>query len=457
MLLIAAEQRIIGAERLVGAARQYLSTRRSVQWPARLSATAPSLHSCFSSTPRGSSNGCTPAAALSEALPPELHTRRPVSTAARSMSDAAAAAATVAAASSTLSSPRVLSIQSSVVHGYVGNKAAVFPLQLLGFDVDPVYTVQFSNHTGYPTIKGHIFDGGHLRELLAGMTANGLICHTHLLSGYIGSQSLLEAVAAVAAELRSAYPQLTYVCDPVLGDEGKLYVSQELVAAYKASLVPLANILTPNQFEAELLTGLEVKSEAQALQAAAVLHDAGPHTVIITSLASLPHPEYSSPRLSEEGSDQPAAAIAAADSTPQQQQQEQTAADDKQQQQQRSERYITLIASTRVAQAPGCPGAFRMRIPKLQGYFTGTGDLLCALLLAWSHRYPDNLAAAVEHAVAGLQGVLQLTAAAAGPAVLASTDERSAAVFRAKELRLVQGQQQLLQPDIKIRVEPITL
>uniref|UniRef100_A0A383WI31 pyridoxal kinase n=1 Tax=Tetradesmus obliquus TaxID=3088 RepID=A0A383WI31_TETOB len=376
------------------------------------------------------------------------------------MSHAAAAAATVAEASSSFSSPRVLSIQSSVVHGYVGNKAAVFPLQLLGFDVDPVYTVQFSNHTGYPVIKGHVFDGGHLRELLAGLATNGLICHTHLLSGYIGSQSLLEAVAAVAGELRSAYPQLTYVCDPVLGDEGKLYVSQELVAAYKASLLPLANILTPNQFEAELLTGLEVKSEEQALQAAAALHDMGPHTVIITSLASLPHPEYSSPRLSEEVSGQPAAAIAAAHSTPQQQQQEQTAANDEhqqQQQQQRSERYITLIASTRVAQAPGCPAAFRMRIPKLQGYFTGTGDLLCALLLAWSHRYPDNLAAAVEHAVAGLQGVLQLTAAAAGPAVLASTDERSAAVFRAKELRLVQGQQQLLQPDIKIRVEPITL
>ncbi|KAF6253149.1 Ribokinase-like protein [Scenedesmus sp. NREL 46B-D3] len=267
--------------------------------------------------------------------------------------------------SSSSPGPRVLSIQSSVVHGYVGNKAAVFPLQLLGFDVDPVNTVQFSNHTGYPAIKGHVFDGSHLRELLAGLTANGLVCHTHLLSGYIGSLSLLEAVAAVATELRNAYPRLTYgelqfrfMCDPVLGDEGKLYVSQELVAAHKATLVPLANILTPNQFEAECLTGLDVASEAQALQAAAALHD--------------------------------------------------------------------------------------------------MGDLLAALLLAWSQRYPDDLAAAVEHAVAGLQGVLQLTAAAAGPEVLASTDERSSAVFRAKELRLVQGQKLLLQPDVRIRVEPIS-
>eukprot|EP00775_Hariotina_reticulata_P014658 gene14658-14806_t len=116
----------------------------------------------------------------------------------------------VATAGDAMSTPRVLSIQSSVVHGYVGNKCAIFPLQLLGFDVDPVFSVQFSNHTGYPFIKGHVFDGQHLLDLLAGLKANNLLFHTHLLSGYIGSQSLLEAVAAAATELKQANPKLTY-------------------------------------------------------------------------------------------------------------------------------------------------------------------------------------------------------------------------------------------------------
>lgn len=79
--------------------------------------------------------------------------------------------------------PRVLSIQSHVVHGYVGNKCAVFPLQLLGMEVDPIYSVQFSNHTGYPSFKGAVFDGTQLSSLLQGLEDNGLLTHTHLLTG----------------------------------------------------------------------------------------------------------------------------------------------------------------------------------------------------------------------------------------------------------------------------------
>lgn len=79
--------------------------------------------------------------------------------------------------------PRVMSIQSHVVHGYVGNKCAVFPLQLLGMEVDPIYSVQFSNHTGYPSFKGPVFDGQQLTELMDGLAANGLLTHTHLLTG----------------------------------------------------------------------------------------------------------------------------------------------------------------------------------------------------------------------------------------------------------------------------------
>lgn len=123
---------------------------------------------------------------------------------------------------------------------------------------------------------------------------------------------------------------------------------------------------------------------------------------------------------------------------------------------------ITLVASTRRPQSPGRPAAFLLRVPRLDAYFTGTGDLLAALLLAWTERHPGDLAAAVEKAVAGLQGVLAVTAAAAaaeaggaGGATLLSSRERTAAAFRAKELRLVQAQGALLSPVVTLRAEPL--
>eukprot|EP00850_Spirogloea_muscicola_P012385 SM000079S22503 [mRNA] locus=s79:550062:551716:- [translate_table: standard] len=151
---------------------------------------------------------------------------------------------------------RVLSIQSHTVQGYVGNKAAVFPLQLLGFDVDPINSVQFSNHTGYPTWRGDVLNGEQLWSLIEGLEANNLLYYTHLLTGYIGSLSFLETVLRVLQKLRQINPDLTYVCDPVMGDNGKLYIRPELVPIYREKVAPLASLLTPNQFEAEQLTGL---------------------------------------------------------------------------------------------------------------------------------------------------------------------------------------------------------
>ena len=120
---------------------------------------------------------------------------------------------------------RVLSIQSHVVHGYVGNKSAVFPLQLHGFDVDFVNSVQFSNHTGYPSFTGEVLDGAQLEKLAKGLDSNGLLKNvSHLLTGYIGSPSFLRAVCAVHRMLKQHNPEVVFVCDPVLGDHGKLYV-----------------------------------------------------------------------------------------------------------------------------------------------------------------------------------------------------------------------------------------
>ena len=128
---------------------------------------------------------------------------------------------------------RVLSIQSHVVQGYVGNKSAVLPLQLLGMDVDPINSVQFSNHTGYKQVAGRRLTGEELHDLLDGMTANNLVqdAYTHLLTGYVGSVSLLLAIVRVYERLQAAQThaeRLVYVCDPVLGDRGRLYVPMEM-------------------------------------------------------------------------------------------------------------------------------------------------------------------------------------------------------------------------------------
>ena len=105
---------------------------------------------------------------------------------------------------------RVLSIQSHVVHGYVGNKCAVLPLNRLGMDVDAIHTVEFSNHTGYPNFNGKVLDGDGLLQLIDGLESNGLLNYTHLLTGYIGSLSLLETIAEVVERLRKINPNLIY-------------------------------------------------------------------------------------------------------------------------------------------------------------------------------------------------------------------------------------------------------
>jgi pyridoxine kinase len=105
---------------------------------------------------------------------------------------------------------RVLSIQSHVVSGYVGNKCAVLPLQLLGFDVDPIMSVQFSNHTGYPSFKGTVMSGSDLESIISGMESNGLLQHSHVLTGYIGSISFALSIANVLQRVKSRQPDVWY-------------------------------------------------------------------------------------------------------------------------------------------------------------------------------------------------------------------------------------------------------
>lgn len=131
----------------------------------------------------------------------------------------------------------------------MGNKSAVFPLQLLGFDVDVVNSVHFSNHTGYAGgWEGDVLGGDQLRAIMAGLERNGLLSGIgHVLTGYIGSETFLEAVLDVVQTLRSAGETVRFVCDPVLGDLGKFYVPKQLVGLYRDRVLPLADVVTPNQ------------------------------------------------------------------------------------------------------------------------------------------------------------------------------------------------------------------
>ncbi len=97
---------------------------------------------------------------------------------------------------------RVLSVQSSVVHGYVGNKAAVFPMQLLGIEVDPLNSVQLSNHTGYKYCKGQRFNGEQCRDIVQGLECNQLVQYEYVLTGYMGALSFLEEVAKVIERVK---------------------------------------------------------------------------------------------------------------------------------------------------------------------------------------------------------------------------------------------------------------
>ncbi len=184
----------------------------------------------------------------------------------------------------------ILSIQSWVAYGHAGNASAVFPLQRLGFEVWAVNTVQFSNHTGYGAWTGQVFAPQHVSELVAGIAARGALpaCGA-LLSGYMGDAGTAGAILEAVGMVREANPAALYCCDPVMGDVGRgVFVRPEIPEVMRAQAVPQADILTPNQFELELLTGRTVESLPGALDAAQELRGrmkrGGPRVVLITSL-----------------------------------------------------------------------------------------------------------------------------------------------------------------------------
>ncbi|AHY47518.1 pyridoxal kinase [Rubrobacter radiotolerans] len=180
----------------------------------------------------------------------------------------------------------VVSIQSSVAYGHVGNSAAVFPLQRLGFEVWPVNTVHFSNHTGYGEWRGPVLAAEDVREVLRGVEERGALSRCDaVLSGYMGDASLGEIIVETARKVKSRNEGALYCCDPVMGDVGRGFFVREGIPEFMREVaVPEADVITPNQFELEYLTGESVRTLEGALRAADAARELGPELVLITSL-----------------------------------------------------------------------------------------------------------------------------------------------------------------------------
>ena len=261
----------------------------------------------------------------------------------------------------------------------MGNKAATFPLQLLGFDVDVINSVHFSNHTGYPNgFKGEIMNGEQLSTILDGLEQNNLLSNIkHLLTGYIGSVTFLRSVLNVLQTLKRYNPTIRYVCDPVMGDDGKLYVPHDLVSIYRSDVIPLANVVTPNQFEIELLTRIDIQTIDDAIRACQALHRLGPDLVVITSLTLNNHDNGDIDTCQEE-----------------------------------KKEIITILASQRVKHKSANNTEFvlwTIDTPKVPGRFTGTGDVTAALFLAWTAKTND-LKVTLEKVASTMYSLISSTA-----------------------------------------------
>jgi pyridoxine kinase len=180
----------------------------------------------------------------------------------------------------------ILSIQSHVVYGHVGNSAAVFPLQRLGREVWPLMTVQYSNHVGYTGWRGRAFDAAMIDDCLSGMEAIGVLPRcAGLLTGYLGKAEIGEAALRALDRIRAANGDAAYACDPVIGDAGPgVYVAAGVGEFFRERALPLATIATPNAFELEWLTGEPVNNLRAARRAIAGLRARGPQVVVATSL-----------------------------------------------------------------------------------------------------------------------------------------------------------------------------
>jgi pyridoxine kinase len=280
----------------------------------------------------------------------------------------------------------LLSIQSHVAYGHVGNSAAVFPMQRLGCEVWPIHTVQFSNHTGYGSSKGKLFDANLIRELMDGIAARGVLGSCDgVLSGYVGAADTGEAILDAVSRVKHANPRARYCCDPVIGDVGRgVFVRPGIPEFMRERMVLAADVVTPNQFELELLSRCSIATIADARAAADAVRALGPRAILVTSLHTGETPGDS----------------------------------------------IDLLACDDA-------GCFRLRTPKLPIAVNGAGDAIAALF--FFHYLRSNSAAeALARAASSIFGVLRRTAEAdAGEILLIEAQEELVSpsrIFEAEHL-----------------------
>ena len=280
----------------------------------------------------------------------------------------------------------ILSIQSHVAYGHVGNAAAVFPLQRMGVEVWPIHTVQFSNHTGYGSWEGRVFDAGMIGEVMTGIEQRGVLGDCDgVLSGYMGSADIGGSILNAVATIKRANPKAKYCCDPVIGDVGRgIYVREGIPEFMKNKAVPAADVITPNHFELDYLSNRTSKTVQQAREAVKAVHDLGPHAILVTSLHTEETPKDS----------------------------------------------IDLLASDK-------SGCFLLRTPKLLLAINGAGDAIAALFFAHYLRN-GKIDEALSRAASGVFGVLVKTAEAGAREIqlVAAQDEivKPSHLFEAKAL-----------------------
>lgn len=264
----------------------------------------------------------------------------------------------------------ILSIQSWVAYGHVGNAAAVFPLQRLGAEVWPIHTLQFSNHPGYGDCTGQVFDGSLVGSLVEGIAARGAFARCDaVLSGYLGRADTGAAVLNAVRHVRDANPDALYCCDPVIGDDERgRYVTPDIAAFLRDDALAEADLATPNRFELEWLTNVSCRSLDTARRAMAQLaggmREAGPRAVLLTGLQTAETP--------------PAC--------------------------------LDMLALEADAY-------FLLRTPQLPLSVHGAGDALAALFL-YHRLIAGAVRPALERAASALFGVLRRTAAAGSPELL---------------------------------------
>jgi pyridoxine kinase len=280
----------------------------------------------------------------------------------------------------------ILSIQSHVAYGHVGNSAAVFPLQRMGVEVWPIHTVQFSNHTGYGNWQGRAFDAGLIREVIGGIEQRGVLGECDgVLSGYMGGADVGAAILDAVATVKRANPAARYACDPVIGDAGRgIFVARGIPEFIKERAVPAADIITRNQFELDYLAGCESRTLADVLAAVMIVHDLGPRAILVTSLHTAETPEGT----------------------------------------------IDLLASD-------ATGRFRLRTPKLPLVVNGAGDAIAALFFA-DYLRSGKIDEALSRAGSAIFGVLAKTAqAGAGEIQLVAAQDEIVQPSRMFEAKMI--------------------